>query len=256
MTVPAQSRPPADRGHRAPNGGYLLVEVLATMTISAFILAALLSIVFFTIRASQRIDRQTQAVENVGRVMAALAREIQQAAPLRWGSQGSGFVFSGDAMSLMFARENLSADGAADDQAVILRNANGQLLLSETPLLPNYRSASELVAAPQQPVLDRRFQVRFAYFSRLGNGQEALTDKWTDALQMPVAVRVSMTDGTGRLVGSTRVALRVDAEPGCAAPTKLNCSFATNVESADDAQPAAESKVEADDQLGWGRYAQ
>lgn len=225
------------------------------MTISAFVLAALMSVAFFTVRASQRVDRQTRLTENVSRLMAALARDIEQIAPVHWAGPAAGFVFQATDQRLMFARQTMAPDGAPDDQTVILESKGGQLYRSEAPLLPTSRAATDIAAGMPQAMLDMPVIVRFAYFSRLASGQEALTDTWSDPTQLPVAIRVSITDPQGRVVGNTRVQLRVDAEPGCAVPDKATCSLATATPSDDDAQAAAPAPIDVDDPLGWERYA-
>eukprot|EP01035_Chromulina_nebulosa_P010374 gene10374-13943_t len=199
-----------DARRRKPDGGYLLVEVLATMTISAFVLSALFSMAFFTIRASERLDRRTMDTENITRVIAALSREIEQAAPLRWAGPGAGFVFQGGTQDLLFARQTAAADQAIDDRATLMQSRGDQLFLREAPLLPSDRGITDLSPGPASAMLDTPLRVRFAYFSRAENGVEALTDIWTDPAHMPVAIRVSMTTGDGILVASARIRLRVD----------------------------------------------
>jgi hypothetical protein len=255
MTRPGQLSRSVGCYRREANGGYLLVEVLATMTVSAFILAALLSIVSFTLRTSAHVSRQTQDIENASRVMASLVREIQAIAPLRWAGQNAGFVFQGREQGLVFAREVVAPDGAVDDRAVLLQGDGKQLFRSEASLLPAYRSAAEIAAGEKQALLDTDFQVRFAYFARLEDGQEALTNTWDNPALLPVAIRVSITDSKGALIGSSRVQIRVDAEPGCAAPTKALCNFAADRKTDDGQPPETETPVDADDSRGWERYA-
>lgn len=244
------------RDRRPANEGYLLVEVLATMTISAFILAALFSAVSLTLHTAARVDRSGQSTENVSRVMAALSREIEEIAPLRWAGPNAGFVFEGAPDRLLFAREDRSSDEIDRERAVILQATGNQLLRSEAPLLPNYRTAADIAKAPAQDMLDGRFQVRFAFFSRLASGREALTDNWNNPALLPVAIRVSLSGNRGGPIASARVQVLVSAEPGCAAPARAACSLVVPATDGEDEQPEPGPKVDADDSLGWERYAQ
>jgi type II secretory pathway component PulJ len=239
---------------RQGNAGFLLVETLATMAISAFTLVALLSVASLAMRASQRENSRSQEIESATRVMSSLAREIEQIAPVRWAGAGGAFVFNGSDRSLSFSREAGMPNGGIGHQAVFLRADGNHLYQSEATLLPGNRNFGELVASDPQDLLQGRLQVRFAYFSRLDNGDEALTDTWAEAGQLPAAVRVSLASGDGVVFAARRVQIFVDAEPGCAAPGAA-CSLAKQLRSEDEPEPSAEKTVDADDQLGWERYA-
>lgn len=226
------------------------------MTISAFLLTALLSVVSFTLNASSRVDRRTESTERVSRVFAALSRDLEAIAPLRWAAPKGGFVFAGSPDRLLFARQERSDAGVPEDKVIILQASGNRLLRSEAALSSLALSEIDINAAAPQDILDGRYQLRFAYFSRLPDGREALTDGWADPAQMPVAIQLSLSDGKAPPIASARVRIRVDAEPGCAAPTKAVCSLAATPIVDGDPAPGVETQIDADDALGWGRYAQ
>lgn len=242
----------AEIRHRAGSDGFLLVEVLATMTISAFLLAALISVVALMLRASDRVGRSSQEIEDTSRVMASLSREIEQIAPLRWAGRDAAFVFAGNSQSIVFAREARAADGAIENQVVFLQGDGDRLFRKQAPLLPGAQALADIAAGNAQQILPARLTVRFAYFARLDTGQEALTNTWGNPALLPVAVRVSLLDRAGVLKSATRVQIRVDAEPGCAAPGKGLCSFVKKT-GADEEQDDTGKPIDPDDAAGWLR---
>lgn len=212
---------PAGRGARE---GFLLVEVLATMTISAFLLAALFSIASFVIRASGRVENRSETIENRGRVLASLSREIEQIAPLRWAGKGSGFVFLGTRSTLAFASRKTSTDTGDIVQAVFLdagRSGLSRRLAAVSPVATSFR---DLRIGPADTVFGRQYSVAFAYYGRAEGNREALQDAWQDPSQLPAAIRITLrgADGTEETM---RIQIRADAETGCAQPGDATCSL-------------------------------
>lgn len=252
---------PSHRAKRGPpardrRDGYILVEVLATMTISALVLVGLVSVMSLVMRTSGRTGAASQEVEDRGRIVAALTREIEGIRPIRWAGQNPGFVFQGTDHGVVFARRIALPDGTADDRVVFLQGNQKQLIRKDVPLLPGYQGFVDLPTNGQPVLLQARYTIRFAYFARLDGGQEALVPAWTRTDQLPVAIRVSLVDDRGSPITATRIAVHVDAEPGCAAPGHGVCGLYKVAATDDGNTPATSKPVDAEDSLGWLRYAQ
>lgn len=247
--------------HRSDNqsgrhNGFLLAEALVTMAIGAFLLVALGSLVQIVIRADTRAAAVSGEIEANGRFLDAVARDLRGAGRVRWTGQGSGFVFSGGARRLAFALRD-PATGSIEFVTFEAQDGISNVLVRTAADLPPYtRGASELPAGSALPVYAGRFAVRFAYFSRMRSGQEVLTDDWGSSVDMPSAVRVALIDpATNRIAVSLRVPLKIDAEPGCAAPRRAVCSYVQSGEAdALDEADLPREAVDANDPLGWLRY--
>lgn len=238
---------------RSASGGFLLVEALATMAISAFLLVAMASVVSLMLRASERTQRTSQDIEETSRTLAMLMREIGQITPVRWAGPGAGFAFEGTSDRLSFARVMQMPDDYSEIRMVTLHSERGRLTQEERALTPTAGGLADLDPTLTQDVVQQRFSIRFAYFSRLDTGQEALTDTWGDSFLLPLAVRVSLIDRDGSS-RSVRVPILVDAEPGCAAPDKAVCSFVRGKLPNEVLEPDEETPIDPDDKLGWLRY--
>jgi hypothetical protein len=226
-----------------PREGFLLVEVLATMTISAFLLAALFSVAAMTTRVAGRVDRQSLGIENESRIMAALTREIERIAPIRWPGRGAGFVFSGTDTKLVFAHEVDVADGGTDIEAVYLEGGPTGMARRTGSVSPVAQSFADVATSRAESVFDDRYAIRFAYYSQLADGREALMEAWTDAAQLPVAVRVTLKGRDGR-EAMARIRLLVDTEPGCAYPQKAVCRLRPGGKDGADPNPDARGRID------------
>ena len=212
----------ANRGDR--RDGFTLVEVLATMTISALLLAALFSIASTTSRVSARVERQAGEIEERTRLLSALAREVRQAVPVRWAGTDGSFIFSGTSRRIGFAADSVSPDGVTDVVAIVI-DAGEAVTRRMGNIGPNAKSFEDIAFGRPEAMVDNRYRLTFAYYARLPDGREALLDSWTDPRRMPEAVRLTLSgkDGT---TSTLRVGLDVDAEPGCGFPKSGLCSFA------------------------------
>ena len=224
------------------------------MTISAFILVALVSTVSLVSRASDRTAKASQEIEHISRVIASLRRDVAQAEPVRWAGPDTGFVFSGSENEVTFARHRLLSVGARSYVVIRLESDSTGLYRRQTQLFPQSAGFAELALGDRQTLLKGQNGVRFAYFDRLASGQEALVDSWSDPTRMPVAIRVSLRGTAGER--STRIALSVQAEPGCAEADMSGCPLAEAGGSDTESAPEAVDRIDANDPLGWERYTQ
>lgn len=222
-------------------GGFLLVEVLATMTISALLLAALFSIASMTTRVSGRIERQSERIENGSLILAALSRDIKRAVPIRWAGKNAALVFDGTERSMAFARETNAADGATTLSAIQIDGERG-LIRRALAVPPQTESFGDLGYEPQAAIWGAGYKLTFAYYGRLPDGREVLTTAWENATQLPVAVRLTLRgiDGTRLTV---RVKLDADAELGCGFPDKGNCSLRPVAKPSDRAESESPDKT-------------
>lgn len=220
------------RTRGAPGAGFLLVEALATMAISAVILVALGSLLGLMSRQADLTARRTERMDVAGHALAAIARDLGAAARARWAGPGPrSFVFAGQPDQVLFARDgSAEAEGRSRTVAVLLQSApdagRGRVMRAEAPLSPGDRDAGGLDFGPARALYAGEALVRFAYVAApAAGGPELVLDAWPAGETLPVAVRVAFTDpGSGDVLSSLRVPLRIEAEPGCAAPRKAFCS--------------------------------
>jgi len=234
MAGPFDERMTDNGGRGGSRDGFMLVEVLATMTISALLLAALFSIASLTLRTSSRIERQSEAIEGRTRILAALSRDIERAIPVRWAGKDAGFIFSGSERTMAFAVENARRDGSVDVGAVLIDSARG--VTRRVGMIPPAATSFDALALGQPEVITgAEYSIAYAYYARLDDGHEALLDRWLDNRQFPVAIRLTLRSGDG--VNSTmRVALHANTEPGCGFPDKGQCGLRPVAASGDQAQ--------------------
>jgi general secretion pathway protein J len=228
------------------SSGYLLVETLATLAISAAILAGLASALGLVLRTGDRTAARVEEMEASGRAVAAMARDIRHLARIRWsGAARRSFVFSGEPDRILFARWTRHADGLAVAQVVVLQSvatdAGGRLLRATAALPTGATTLAALRLGPTEEVYGGPSLIHLAYFARSENGgAEVLVDTWSSATALPVAVRIGLADpSTGRLVSSMRVPVLVEAEPGCASPNTAFCSRVDSKTPSGEGEPSA-----------------
>lgn len=215
----------------SPDAGFLLVEALATLAISAFILAALGSLIGLMSRQTDYLAARVARFDASERVLATLAREIGSAARVRWSGRGPrAFVFAGSPGHLVFALDRPIGNGLTETVAVSFETVTvadrTRLTRLEAPLPPTYSSAADLVFSEPQPLDTGPVSVRFAYVTQVAaDGPEILLDDWSESFVMPDAVRIALVrTGTDHILSSLRVPLRLQAEPGCLKAKTAFCS--------------------------------
>jgi general secretion pathway protein J len=203
--------------------GFLLIEALATLAISAVILTGLTSTLSLVLRDVRSDSSRVEDLEQQDRAVAALRRDLQNLARARWLGEGSrSFVFDGEPDRLIFAIDRLASGALASTVVVNIQSTNsgviGRLLRTEAAWLPGAASLHELRFERTRVFYEGRLMVRLAYFARLENGAEAIVDVWQSPETLPSAIRIGLVDPiSGSLVSSVRVPIQIDAEPGCAA---------------------------------------
>ena len=216
---------------RPSSAGFLLVEALATMAIGAIILVAVGSLLGLMSRQADRTAERTERLDVAGHALAALARDIGSIARARWAGPGRrNFVFAGLPDRMLFSLDRSDADGTPRSLAILLQGTETKegsaVLCAEAPLSPLDRDEAALDFAPARTVYAGTAPVRFAYVVAPGEGApERVVDAWPASETLPIAVLFAFTDpASGEILSSLRVPLRIEAEPGCAAPRKAFCS--------------------------------
>lgn len=136
------------------------------------------------------------------------------------------FVFSGTPDRLLFA---LAPDQASGLRAPVLVayqvDPSGATLRAEGAVPATATGPSDVKLGPVLRIDPGPERLRFAFVDRQPNGGEVIVDAWAEPKRMPAAVRIDRTDPrTGVVLGSVRVPLVIDGEPGCADPDKGFCS--------------------------------
>ncbi|WP_375462400.1 type II secretion system protein J [uncultured Methylobacterium sp.] len=214
-----------------PSAGFLLVEALATMAISAVILVALGSLLGLMSRQADLTAQRTERMDAAGHALAAVARDLGSVARARWGGPGPrAFVFLGLPDRVLFAIDRSGEDRPVRTVAVLLQSAPAEgrslVLRGEAALSPLDRGQDSLDFGVSRTLYAGEAEMRFAYVAApVAGGPEILLDAWPAGETLPIAVRVAFTDpASGDILSSLRVPLRIEAEPGCAAPRKAFCS--------------------------------
>ena len=213
------------RGSRGATAGFLLTETLATFTISAFVLLGLVSAASVLLRAVDRSVARVETVDDLGRAMAAITRDIEGLQRARWnGIEPQGFVFRGTRNSLFFARRVRAPDGSVSTKVVALREivtATGpRLTRGEARLSARAASFDDLVFGPQREIWTGAARLRFAYVPQArGRDEPSPRDDWPVGREMPAAILIQAVDrDTRRALVTSRVTIAADADIGCVEP--------------------------------------
>ncbi|WP_062010808.1 type II secretion system protein J [Aureimonas sp. AU4] len=247
---PQRRTPSRHRGR----DGFLLAEALVTMAIGAFLLVAMVSLLHLAVRADARTQDLASRVEAQTRALEAIGRDLRPALRVRWSGPDAPFVFAGGPDTMWFAGRD---ETSGEVRLVTLHAEPGRVLRTSAALPSIATSPDDLAGGSRSEIETGGDLVRFSYFQALPDGEDVLLDTWTSPLAMPSAVRIAILDiRTGEPRASLRIPLMIDAEPGCAAPSRAACSYReagdADVVAPTDLPPEA---VDAADPLGWARYA-
>lgn len=212
--------------------GFVLAETLAALAISGAVLLGLYSLTNVVSRHAGLVFGRVEASETDRRGLDAIAREIALAQRQRWAGppEARPFIFLGSADALLFAVDSPIGSATAPSQIVQLQSvftaAGGEIFRAEAAFSPAARDSADLVQEPVRLLHRSPWRLRFAYIAAAtAKTPEIAFDAWDLPDAMPVAVRLSLEDPeTGSVARSLRVALRMEAESGCATPMKAFCS--------------------------------
>jgi hypothetical protein len=217
---------------RDRRAGFMLMEALVTLALSALVLAGASALVALLLRAADRTALAAESIEITGRAVAAIERDIRQAVRVRRPDErGPGMVFLGSPEELLLVMDRPAANGLMRPVVVRWRSekggtGRGRLVRSEAPLPPG--TARPDPDSGRRNLVDTGSAViRFAYFGPQPDGAgEVLTDVWPSTDSLPNAVRIGQADpATMAVRSSVRIQFRTDAEIGCASPVLCYCSL-------------------------------
>jgi general secretion pathway protein J len=216
---------------RAGRAGYVLVEALATLALSALVLAGIASLVGLMLRSADRTALSAEEIETIGRATAAVERDIGQAVRVHRVVDGTPrLVFVGQADELRLVIDRPDEAGLMEPVVVrwkseVTASGRGRLTRSEAPLVSGLPAPDTFEAG--QAVDTGPAVLRFAYFGPSPDGAgEVLTDSWTTPTALPSGIRLGRADPrTLQVSGSIRTAIRPDAEIGCIESTMGWCSL-------------------------------
>lgn len=245
-------------GARRPaNGGFILVETIVTMAISAFLLVALAMLISFVAQSFDRTAAAGNDLEVESRFLASISRDLRMVQPASFAGEGIRFAFRGTPTRILYAAPSAGEPGTL--QLVDLDATGGTLVQRAGTLIPNASDFETVVFGAPTGIYTGRLRVRFGYYGTVGQGVETLADDWPAGDKMPVAIQVSLLDENGRLIGpGLRVPIHVDAEPGCADPNEKTCSYSKDqvAETLPSDNPGEKATpVDPNDSAGWSRYA-
>lgn len=210
---------PAKRRGRGTSG-FLLVETLATFTISAFVLLGLVSAASVLLRAVDGSVARIESVDDLGRAMESIRQDIAGLSRARWnGAEPQAFVFRGGPNSLVFAR-----GGQAIALREILAAGRPVLTRSAAPLAARATSFGDLVFGPPREVWTGVARLRFAYVPPRESGAEPpVRTSWPGGTKLPAAIVLEAIDReTHRVLVATRVTIEADADIGCLGEDETN----------------------------------
>ena len=140
--------------------------------------------------------------------------------------ESRAFVFSGTPERLLFALLPEQASGLRAPVLVAYQiDPSGATLRAEGAVPATATGPAAVKLGPVLRIDPGPERLRFAFVDRQPNGGEVIVDAWAEPKRMPAAVRIDRTDPrTGLVLGSIRVPLVIDGEPGCADPGKGFCS--------------------------------
>ncbi|UOM34661.1 hypothetical protein [Acuticoccus sp. I52.16.1] len=199
----------------------MMLEALCALVLSALVLAGVSTVLSLMARAGDRAAARAETVEATTRLVDAIRRDLTATIRARWAGDTPAFVFSGSGSQILFAARG--ADGRA---TVVVLQALGdgeaaRLVRTSAPLPSTATAAADLELPPAEVVA--RGPVGFRFAGRTEpDAAEATSGGWPSGPRMPDAVLVDVGDGI-----VDRIALPIDADPGCAAAPDDADAFCT-----------------------------
>lgn len=218
------------QGEREHGGerGFVLLEALATLALSALVLGALLALGGGLSRVMDRMAARAEGGEGARRVVSVMADEIARLSRRKFSGEETRYVFFGAADRVVFAVEALQPNGLAAPVVVAYQSSGpGEAFRAEgaLPVGAADLDAVDLTRPRRLGVGGEIF--RLAYVERLESGGELITDDWVKPGVLPRAIRIDRIDGdSGATIASRRVAIIAEADAACADPEALACSTA------------------------------
>lgn len=210
-------RSTAVHARRADRAGFSLVEVLVAMALCGLVLGALAMVTAQWLPAWQRGLGRVQQSELLGLALDRMAADLALAQFVPAVRGGTKPLFQGEADRVVFVREALGPNARPGLEVVELAPAGGSMALARRAAAygPGEDAQDLPPFGPPVGLLRAPFRVGLSYAGR----DAVWRDGWSDAEELPRAVRLVVRDGKGgrALAVSTAVVIRAELPASCAA---------------------------------------
>jgi general secretion pathway protein J len=225
----------------SPLAGFSLIEAMAALALTATIIMALGSVARQWLPNWARSFVRLQDTDLLGAGVERIAADVSAAEFVTRSGGAITPLFDGDALSVTFVRSATGPNTYPHLEYVRLAEAKDDrgfsLVRTRAPFTPLDANGSDQPVVFKDPVVLVRapFRISFAYAAA---DDRVWLEEWKNHEMLPDAVRITVRDGTNRLLpASTAVRMRVSA-PGVAQATAEPNKNATN------AAPAAGQQLQ------------
>ncbi len=210
---------------RRDEDGFILIESMAVLVLSALVLLTILIASDLVIQNSGAAVRRAHEIETLATGFAALRRDLADAQPVRAAVPPGGdpeapatILFQGGATTIGLATEGEGSE-AYDDRLVLIQateeQGRGRLVRSTARLLPQIAGFDSAPFGNSAIVMAGPWSFRFAYAAE-GEGALQWTDSWTNPRALPAAIRVAVLGKDDDPIAPPLVVkLHIDAEVEC-----------------------------------------
>jgi general secretion pathway protein J len=202
------------RGHAASVAGFTLVEALIATALMGAILTGITTITAQWLPNWNRGFARVQRSESIALALDRIVGDIEAAEFIPIGRDPSQLFFDGKELSMILVRSSFGPNTrngldqvriseVASDQGPTLVRARGRYV----PVVLGVNDRDPLRFPDQVVLLRAPLRASFAY----AGSDRKWGDKWTVTDKLPHAVRVTLRDGGGQILG-TSTATMVHAE--------------------------------------------
>jgi general secretion pathway protein J len=220
------------RGQQSPDGeaGFTLFEMLVALILLTVVLAALVTITSQWLPNWDRGFAHVQRTELLAGGLERLVADLSAAEFVTANGKAKKPLFDGDEFSVRFVRTAIGPNTRPGlefvDISAISNDRGPALVRARAPFftLPENESIRNLSGFADPVVLIRApYRAIFSY----AGPDHVWQDKWRDADQLPIAIRVLMRDAATQrtLAVSTATVLHINARTECAGAKNVKECF-------------------------------
>jgi general secretion pathway protein J len=207
---------------RSRRAGYVMIEALAALAVSAMVLAALPLASGILIRSWEKATTGSDTLDRLSTGLSVVRREISEMRRDRFFERGGDgpYAFLATSNSLGMVVPDHSGRSKTGQDIILIApraEANGNSLVrGMASFRPDMKNFESLKLDDEVVLLSGPWKYRFYYAAR-ERRELKWYDRWLDEQDLPLAIRLDVLDYiTGkRVIPSLVVPLRVLAEPGC-----------------------------------------
>lgn len=210
------------------NGGFVLIEALAALALSALVLASVPLASGMMIRTWEKVTAGSDRIDELATGLSVVRRELSVIQRVRWPEEKKDddpvFAFQGDpeTVGMIISGDGFrTGPGEARGDRIVMFTARAEqtgslLMRGSVPLLPSTRGFGAIQLEDPIILLSGPWRYKF-YYGVLVEGRMDWAETWEKEESLPKAIRLDVLDyATGqRVVPPLVVPLRVDADPGC-----------------------------------------